>query len=134
MSLSSFPGFSSPNQLLLAAYPLYLLERSPTDDSQWDVISVTFSQDPVIQALPENSPLLESLVESPSVPEPVIQETTQQPAQDPTAGMVFVDPDESVLCENPPPMVAYIFNEDPLIVYVSSFVSDAEIRHLLQNT
>jgi hypothetical protein len=133
MSLSSFPALPLSNQLLLAAYPLYLLERSPTDKLQWNAIAVAFSQGPVIHVLPENSPFLESLIEIPSVPEPVIQVPTHQQTQDPIAGMVFVDPDESIFCENPP-MAAYIFNEDPLIVYVSSFVSDAEIRNLLQNT
>ncbi|KAE8161562.1 hypothetical protein BDV40DRAFT_301204 [Aspergillus tamarii] len=51
--------------------------------------------------------------------------------EDPTASMVFVEPDISLQCPIQP-YESYLFSQNPPVVYVASFVNDAEARHLIQ--
>ena len=52
--------------------------------------------------------------------------------EDPTASMIFVEPDISLHCPTQP-FQSYIFSDHPPVVYVASFVSDDEARHLIQS-
>lgn len=52
--------------------------------------------------------------------------------EDPTTSMMFVEPDISLQCPTQT-FQSYIFSEHPPIVYVASFVSDEEARHLIQS-
>lgn len=52
-------------------------------------------------------------------------------AEDPTASMVFVEPDISIPC-SVQPFQSFLVNQNPTIVYLASFVSDAEAQHLIQ--
>lgn len=51
--------------------------------------------------------------------------------EDPTTSMIFVEPDTSLTCPIQP-FQSYIFSQNPPVVYVASFVSDDEARHLIQ--
>ncbi|GAB1201085.1 hypothetical protein BDV32DRAFT_148382 [Aspergillus pseudonomiae] len=53
--------------------------------------------------------------------------------EDPTASIVFVEPDVSLRCPIQP-FQSYLFSQNPPVVYVASFVNDAEARHLIQKS
>ncbi|KAE8140300.1 hypothetical protein BDV38DRAFT_280296 [Aspergillus pseudotamarii] len=53
--------------------------------------------------------------------------------EDPTASMVFVEPDVSLQCPVQP-YQSYLFSQNPPVVYVASFVNDDEARHLIQQS
>ncbi|KAF5016489.1 hypothetical protein F66182_11813 [Fusarium sp. NRRL 66182] len=53
--------------------------------------------------------------------------------EDPTASMVFVEPDISISCPVQP-FQSFLLSENPTVVYVASFVSDAEAQHLIQQS
>lgn len=52
-------------------------------------------------------------------------------AEDPTASMIFIEPEVSMQCPTQP-FQSYVFSETPPVVYVASFVSDEEALHLIQ--
>jgi len=90
--------------------------------------------EPGSQVFGSNSFIYASL-DDPSLAPPVFKAPPSLPnaqlPEDPTTGIIFVQPYESLRCHDQP-LGAYLFSESPMIVYVSSFVSDEEIRHLIQ--
>ncbi|KAA8646559.1 oxidoreductase, 2OG-Fe(II) oxygenase family [Aspergillus tanneri] len=70
---------------------------------------------------------------SPSSPSVQFEPTFDTPVEDPTASMLFVEPETSLQCP-PQPFQSYLFSETPPVVYVASFVSDQEAQHLIQKS